>query len=320
MHDLRIMIIGGTGSLGKTLIRKYQDDNRILVVSRDELKHVDLKKSGKVNDNVRFKIGDVKDMRSIVSAISEFSPSVVINAAAMKHVPICEDNAYESVKVNIIGHQNVIEAVDGAAETVKTLTFISTDKACRPSNVYGMCKAISERLYLDYARRKIDTKVCVVRYGNVLESSGSVIPFFKKLIEDGADYLPITHFEMTRFLISLDLATALIDWAYYSTDSHGKIAVPKIKSMKIVDIAECLIRSYQKEDKVLLKEVGVRFGEKLHEELISSDEWGRTEKSLDNYLIGSENVSEERESFNSKDSLMENSEISTFLRENNVIK
>ena len=297
-----------------------------MVVSRDEHKHVDLMKSGWVKSNVRFKIGDVKDKQSIVSSMSEFKPNVIINAAAMKHVPICEDNVYESIKVNIIGHQNVIECVNSHRsknllnqDRLETLMFISTDKACKPVNVYGMCKAISERLYIDYAQQQSGIKVCLVRYGNVLESTGSVIPLFKKMIESGAESLSITDSRMTRFLLSLEQACELIDWAYYHPSSHGKIAVPKIKSMRVIDIARCLIDSYKKTDRVKLKTVGVRPGEKIHEELISSDEWGRTERSLDNYLIGTEKIDDERKSFNSENSLMDESEIFYFLKENGVV-
>ena len=139
------------------------------------------------------------------------------------------------------------------------------------------------------------------------------------MIESGAESLSITDSRMTRFLLSLEQACELIDWAYYHPSSHGKIAVPKIKSMRVIDIARCLIDSYKKTDRVKLKTVGVRPGEKIHEELISSDEWGRTERSLDNYLIGTEKIDDERKSFNSENSLMDESEIFYFLKENGVV-
>ena len=148
MKNKKILIIGGTGALGKTLISRYQDTNSILIFSRDEHKHVVMQKDTQYNDNVDYKIGDVKDRDSIRNSIDDFKPDVVINTAALKHVPICENNSFESVNVNILGHQNVIEAVKRSNHKIETLIFISTDKACKPINIYGMCKAISEKFVL----------------------------------------------------------------------------------------------------------------------------------------------------------------------------
>ena len=185
MNNKKIMIIGGTGALGKTLLKRYSSNNIILIFSRDEHKHVNIQKGPLHNKNVHYIIGDVKDRDSIRNAIDDFQPHVVINTAALKHVPICESNAYESVKVNIIGHQNIIDVIKRSNHRIETLIFVSTDKACKPINIYGMCKAISERLYIDFANKQTDIKTCLVRYGNVLESTGSVIPFFKKLLKNG---------------------------------------------------------------------------------------------------------------------------------------
>ena len=169
----------------------------------------------------------------------------------------------------------MIECVS-ESKGIETLIFVSTDKACKPINVYGMCKAISERLYVNFAEKQKDIKVVLVRYGNVLESTGSVIPYFKSLLNKDLDYLPITDEKMTRFLLTLEQATELIDWAYFHTESHGKIAIPKIKSLKIVDIAKALGKFYGKEN-IELREIGIRPGEKIHEEMISDEEWMRTE-------------------------------------------
>ena len=152
---------------------------------------------------------------------------------------------------------------------------------------------------------------------NVLESTGSVIPFFKSLLETDCNYLPITHFDMTRFLLTLEQATELIDWAYDFDGSHGKIAIPKVKSLKITDVANVLKNFYKKD--VDLKEIGVRAGEKLHEEMISNEEWLRTEEH-ENFLIGNKNIRNERKSYNSYDSLMDSSEAYTFLKKSEVIK
>jgi len=274
IRDKKIVIIGGTGALGKALIEKYYYKNKkIIVFSRDEHKHVDLLKK---YDKLESHLGDIRDKDSIRNCFEKHKPDIVINTAALKHVPICESNSMESVKTNILGHQNVIEVMREFKD-IETLVFVSTDKACKPINIYGMCKAISEKLYSNYAETETTTKVVTVRYGNVLESTGSVIPYFKELLEENSSFLPITHTDMTRFLITLDDAVNLIDWAYNHPTSHGKIAVPKIKSMTMVDLAKCLIHSVDKTNQVELKVVGIRPGEKLHEEMISEEEWFRTE-------------------------------------------
>jgi len=312
IKNKKILIIGGTGALGKTLVKRYYDSNEIIVLSRDEHKHYHLQKE---YPNVHSIIGDVKDKGSIKNCLFRFKPQIVINAAALKHVPICEDDPFESVKTNIMGHQNVIESVTEVGNT-ETLIFVSTDKACNPINVYGMCKSISESLYIEYAKQQDVPKVVLVRYGNVLESTGSVIPFFKSLLEKGCDSLPITHKDMTRFLLSLEQATDLIDWAYGCEYSHGKIAIPKIKALKVTDIANVLIKSYGLD--IPLKYIGIRRGEKLHEEMISNEEWMRTEE-YENFLISNEYIRDEQKSYNSFDSLMDSSEAHNFLKESGVV-
>lgn len=314
MKNKKILIIGGTGALGKTLLKRYYDNNEVIVFSRDEHKHYHLLKEYK---DIVSVIGDVKDKNSVMNVLLQYNPHIVINAAALKHVPICEDNPYESVKTNIIGHQNVIECVNTYGK-VESLIFVSTDKACKPINVYGMSKAISEQLYVSYAKKQLNTKVVLVRYGNVLESTGSVIPYFKDLLKDSkTTYLPITHSEMTRFLLTLEQATDLINWAYDYEYSHGKIAIPKVKSLKVTDIANVLIKSYNVD--CSLKEIGIRPGEKLHEEMISSEEWLRTEEHADFLLIGNENINTEQHSYNSLDYLMDSSDAYKFLKNSGVI-
>ena len=263
-------------------------------------------------------IGDIKDRDSIWNAIETYKPHIVINTAALKHVTVCQTDPYESVKVNIIGHQNLIEVLKRCKHKVETLIFISTDKACKPINVYGMCKAISENLYVDFANRQNDIKVCLVRYGNVLNSNGSVIPLFKRLLKEGCKYLPITDTRMTRFLLPLEEAINLIDWTYNNPTSHGKIAVPKVKSFKITDIAKAIVKSvYGDENAIPLKTVGIRPGEKLHEEMISEEEWMKTEEQ-ENYLITTKHLNDCVNSYNSYDSLMDNKDVYDFLELNNI--
>ena len=315
MKDKKILILGGTGALGKSLIKRYYDKNRIIILSRDEHKHVHLMKK---YDKLISHLGDIRDKDSLRNCFDKYRPDVVINTAALKHVPICETNSMESVKTNILGHQNVIETIKEFND-IETLIFISTDKACKPINIYGMCKAISEKLYSNYAETETNTKVVMVRYGNVLESTGSVIPYFKSILESGNAKLPITHLDMTRFLLTLDDAVELIDWTYDHPTSHGKIAVPKIKSMKIIDLARCLIKAYGLKGRVGLEIVGVRPGEKLHEEMISQEEWFRTEDDK-NYLINNLPIHNDMWSYNSADTLMNIEDSYKFLQKSGVIQ
>tara|TARA_R110000737_G_scaffold289029_1_gene295637 strand:- start:945 stop:1913 length:969 start_codon:yes stop_codon:yes gene_type:complete len=322
MENKKILIIGGTGALGKTLIKRYINNNQIMVLSRDEHKHVNLEKEYSSISNLTFKIGDVKDINSIRNAVEDYKPHIVINTAALKHVPICEHNPYESVNVNILGHQNLIQSIKRSNHRIETLMFISTDKACAPINVYGMCKAISERLYIDYAEQQKEIKVCLVRYGNVLESTGSVIPYFKKLLKEKVDKLPITDMRMTRFLLTLDRACDLIDFAYDREDTHGCICIPKVKSFTIPSIAKALIKWYNLSYNSKcegLKEIGIRPGEKLHEAMISEIEWMRTIDVGNNYLITNKIQTTQSKSYNSLDALMPDEEVYEFLKTSKVL-
>ena len=317
MKNQTILIIGGTGALGQTLTKRYLvGNNKIIVFSRDEHKQVNLAHKF---PEVIFQIGDVKDKESVMQALNEYKPDVVINTAALKHVPVCEDNPYESVKTNIIGHKNLIDCVNLSNHQIKTLMFISTDKACKPINVYGMCKAISERLYVDFANKQKDIKVVLCRYGNVLGSTGSVVPFFKKLLDAGATELPITHKEMTRFLITLEESVDLIEWSFNHPDSHGNIIVPRLESMKMTDLAKQLGKSYGIDD-IKLNYVGIRPGEKLHEEMVSLEESLRS-KTFDKYFMITDNViNEDAWSFASDTVIMEADNVEQFLKNKKVIK
>jgi len=315
MKNKKILIIGGTGALGKTLIKNYYQTNKIIVMSRDEHKHVTLMKN---YPDVKFQIGDVKDKDSIMQSLNEYKPEIVINTAALKHVPVCEMNAYESVKTNIIGHQNLIDCVSLSNHQIETLIFISTDKACKPINVYGMCKAIAEKLYVNFANKQNEIKVITARYGNVLESTGSVIPFFKKLLKENCESLPITHENMTRFLLTLDSAVNLIDWAYHHKESHGNIIVPKVNSLKIVDVANELAKSIR-EDSVPLKFVGIRPGEKIHEEMISHEESIRCIEYEDYYMITNKVVNQKVWVYSSKDNVLDKDNVGKFLKDRGVL-
>lgn len=278
----RYLIFGGSGSLGTTLITRLIKENNICVFSRDESKHWALKNRFN-NKNVSFMIGDIRDKNRVREAINRYKPNVIIIAAALKHVDICELSPDESIKTNIIGPQNIANIVEENAEEyskfLQTVLMVSTDKACAPINVYGMSKAIAERVVLEKARTIDNIKFCAVRYGNVLESRGSIIPLFLYQAKHD-EYLTVTREDMTRFLMTLDESVDLI-LDCISTAENGELYVPKLKAMKIVDLAEIFSKRYNKPVKI----VGIRSGEKIHESMINETESLRTVEMGTKFVI-----------------------------------
>jgi len=261
-----ILITGGTGSFGHryvtTLLEKFKP-KRLVIFSRDELKQYEMAITFKGHEKVlRFFIGDVRDSSRLKEAMRGID--YVIHAAALKHVPIAEYNPMECIKTNIHGAENVIQAaLDCNVEKVMAL---STDKAANPINLYGATKLASDKLFVaanNMAGGR--TKFSVVRYGNVVGSRGSVVPFFNKLINDKAEFLPITHNEMTRFWITLQQGVDFVLTCMARMDG-GEIFIPKIPSVKIVDLAHAMA------PKLPIKIVGIRPGEKLHEIMCPSDD------------------------------------------------
>ncbi|ARJ56243.1 UDP-N-acetylglucosamine 4,6-dehydratase (inverting) [Campylobacter cuniculorum] len=260
-----ILITGGTGSFGKTytriLLQNYKP-NRIIIYSRDELKQSEM--ANVFNDKcMRYFIGDVRDLDRLNTAMRDVD--FVIHAAALKQVPIAEYNPMECIKTNINGAQNVIEAC--FKNGVQKCVALSTDKACNPINLYGATKLASDKIFVaaNNIAGKFQTRFSVARYGNVIGSRGSVIPLFKKLIAEGVRELPITDERMTRFWISLEDGVKFV-LSSFEKMHGGEIFIPKIPSMKIVDLAHALAPNLGK------KIVGIRAGEKLHEIMISSDD------------------------------------------------
>ena len=284
-----VLILGGTGTLGTALTNRYHRDNKIIIFSRNELKQ----EAMKVNyPDIIYRVGDVKDRDSIKRVLYEFNPEVVVNTAAVKTVWVAQDNPYEAVLTNIIGHQNLIDCIkEKLIKPVESVIFISTDKACNPINVYGQTKAISEQIYVKFAKESTDIKVVLCRYGNVLNSTGSLIPLFQGMIFNEFKSLPITSYEMTRFLLPLEHAIDLIDWAYAHPDSHGRVVVPKLRSIKIIDFINAIIKSTGKKD-IKIHKIPIRDGEKLHEEMISTMEFQRVKEFDKYYLIGPERLNE----------------------------
>lgn len=260
--DKVVLVTGGTGSFGKKFIKKALTlgVKKIIVFSRDELKQYEMKQEF-TDDRIRFFIGDVRDKDRLYRAFD--GVDIVIHAAAMKHVDACEYNPFEAVKTNINGAQNIIEAaIDRGVERVIAL---STDKACSPVNLYGATKLASDKLFVAanaYVGEK-KTRFSVVRYGNVVGSRGSVVPFFKKIKETGT--VPVTDERMTRFWITLDHGVQFV-LDNLERMQGGEVFVPKIPSMKVTDLAKAIAPECE------IEIIGIRPGEKLHEAMIMEDD------------------------------------------------
>lgn len=267
LNNKSILITGGTGSLGKALTRRifqeYPSVKRLVIFSRDEQKQFQMAQEfPKTNyPAIRFFIGDVRDKQRLVRAMNGID--FVIHAAAMKHVHIAEYNPQECIKTNVTGAENVIDA---CLETrVERVVALSTDKACAPINLYGATKLTSDKLFVaaNNIRGKNPIRFSVVRYGNVMGSNGSVIPFFLNKRKEG--YLPITDPQMTRFNISLDEGVDMVLHAL-ETAWGGELFVPKIPSYRLLDIAKAIAPEIEH------RIVGIRPGEKIHEEMITSSD------------------------------------------------
>lgn len=267
LNNQSVLITGGTGSFGKMftklILSRYPKVKKLIILSRDEQKHFQMAQDYPESQfpQMRYFIGDVRDKKRLVRAFE--GVDIVIHAAAMKHVHLAEYNPMECVKTNIIGAENVIDA---ALEThVKKVVALSTDKAAAPINLYGATKLASDKLFIAANNIKggRDIQFSVVRYGNVMGSNGSVMPFFLKKKKEGV--LPITDMAMTRFNISLEDGCEMVFFALANA-LGGEIFVPKIPSYRIPDVAEAIGPECEK------KVVGIRPGEKLHEEMITSSD------------------------------------------------
>ena len=278
LNNKTVLVTGGTGSFGKMFIKKVLKTNvkKVIVFSRDELKQYEMAQNCK-DKRLRFFIGDVRDKERLQRAFD--GVDIVIHAAAMKHVEACEYNPFEAVKTNIYGAQNIIEAaIDRGVDRVIAL---STDKAAAPVNLYGATKLASDKLFIaanSYVGEK-QTKFSVVRYGNVVGSRGSVIPFFEKKKESGV--LPVTDERMTRFWITLDKGVQFVLDSLERMHG-GEIFVPKIPSMSIIDLATAIGPECE------IEFVGIRPGEKLHEVMITQDDARNTMEYDEYYVIAPE--------------------------------
>jgi len=338
LEGKRVLVTGGTGSLGKVLIRRLLSGElgqlkKITVFSRDEAKQhamrVAYQQKRAATDEIiyrnfeqvlEFRIGDVRDFHGVAAVLR--NADVVFNAAALKQVPACEYFPYEAVQTNIIGPENIVRAIREHNLPIETVVGVSTDKACKPVNVMGMTKAIQERVFL---RANLDcpgTRFICVRYGNVLASRGSVIPLFHDQIRGGGP-VTVTTSDMTRFLLSLDRAVDTI-FAALRCANRGETFIPRVPSARVLDIAEALIGDRPIQTSV----IGVRPGEKIHEILVSEEESHRT-VARDAYYVILPVLPELRaatgamptlkKEYSSADDLMTKTEVAEMLRKHRLM-
>jgi FlaA1/EpsC-like NDP-sugar epimerase len=291
----RVLVTGGTGSLGKAVVRRLLTGelgkpDRVVVFSRDEAKQHEMRMQwlnrGAATDEViyrdyrnvlEFRIGDVRDFESIYAAVA--SADVVFHAAALKQVPSCEYVPMEAIKTNVLGAANVVRAIQSPSTHVEVAIAISTDKACKPVNVMGMTKALQERIFITANLGQSKTRFLCVRYGNVISSRGSVVPLFLEQIERGGP-VTVTEEKMTRFLLTLDTAVdTVFDAARFGL--AGETYIPKLPSAYVMDVARALVG----ERRVSIEVVGVRPGEKVDEVMVSEEEIARTIERDRYYVI-----------------------------------
>jgi FlaA1/EpsC-like NDP-sugar epimerase len=328
-----ILVTGGTGSLGKVLVRRLLSSElgvprKIIVFSRDEAKQHEMRISYMnkyaATDEIifrnfqrmlEFRIGDVRDFHSVAQVLH--GVDVVFNAAALKQVPTCEYFPYQAVMTNIGGPENIVRAIQELNLPVQTVVGVSTDKACKPVNVMGMTKSLQERIFIQANMRCLQTRFICVRYGNVLASRGSVIPLFHDQIRNGGP-VTITTSDMTRFLLSLDQAVDTI-FAAYKDANPGETYIPRVPSARVTDLAAALIGGRPIQTVI----TGIRPGEKLHEILISEEEGNRSVERGNYYAIlpmlpelndGKEYTAALQKEFSSADNVMSPSEVMDMLR------
>ena len=282
LEDKRILVVGGTGSLGKVLVRRILSNelgrpSKVVILSRDEAKQHAMRTEylnkqvttdeviyNNFRNILEFRIGDVRNYADVCSGLRD--ADVVINAAALKQVPVCEYFPHQAIQTNCLGPAHIVRAIRENDYSVQTVVAVSTDKACKPVNVMGMTKAIQERIFTSANILINKTRFCCVRYGNVLASRGSVIPLFHHQIKAGGP-VTLTSANMTRFLLSIDQAVDTV-FTVLTDAAPGEIYVPIVPSATIENIAKALIGTRQIE----IKNVGVRPGEKMHEILVSEEE------------------------------------------------
>jgi UDP-N-acetylglucosamine 4,6-dehydratase len=311
MNNKTILVFGGTGSLGYGITKRYINTNKIYNFSRDECKHWNMKLDFNHHKNLNLIIGDIINKQKVENSIIRVNPDIIIIAAAMKHVDQCEINAEQCLNTNLLGVKNILDTIELHKDKLdlKITLFVSTDKACSPINTYGMAKAISEQLMIEKAYYLKQIKFVNVRYGNVLNSRGSIIPLLHNIgKDDNKGNFILTHKDMTRFVMTLEQSVDLIEYAILNGDS-GETIIPELISMKVKDLLEIFSEKYNKP----IKETFVRPGEKMLESLINPTQAGRIIKNGNYHHIKS--IFEFNETIDSEKLIDYNSKINPLSKE-----
>ena len=285
MNNKTILVFGGTGSLGYEITKRYIENNNIYNFSRDECKHWNMKLDFNHHTNLNFIIGDIVNKQKVENSILRVNPDIIIIAAAMKHVDQCEINQEQCINTNMMGVKNILDTIELHKDNIKldTVLFVSTDKACSPINTYGMAKAISEQLMIEKAYYLKQIKFVNIRYGNVLNSRGSIIPLLHNIGKDEKkEHFILTHKDMTRFVMTLEQSVDLIEYAILNAES-GDVVIPELISMNVIDLLEIFSEKYKKPIKI----TSIRPGEKMLESLINPTQSGRIVKKNSYYHIKS---------------------------------
>ena len=318
-----ILVFGGTGSLGYEITKRYIDNNQIYNFSRDECKHWAMKLDFCNNKNLHFIIGDIINKDKVLNSILRVDPDIIIIASAMKHVDQCEINQEQCLNTNLLGVKNILEIIELHKNILKVncVLFVSSDKACSPINTYGMCKAISEQLIIEKAYYVPSIKFINIRYGNVLNSRGSIIPLLNNIgTDDNKKYFPLTNKDMTRFVMTLEQSVDLIEYSILNGIS-GDTIIPELISMKVIDLLELFSEKYKKP----IKEIPIRPGEKMMESLINETQSVRVEKHTNYYHISSifkfdkEILSKNMIDYNSKMNPLTKDKLKVFLEKNDLL-
>jgi FlaA1/EpsC-like NDP-sugar epimerase len=318
----KIFFFGGSGSLGNAFIRRYIDKNEIVVYSRDENKHWKMSLEYN-NPNLSFIIGDIRDKERLENSIIRENPDYIIIASALKHIDRCEFAVHESYQTNFLGTMNILNVVEkntNALSNLKSVLFVSTDKACEPTNVYGMCKALSEAAVIEKSLYIKSIKFVNIRYGNVLNSRGSIIPLLHEIGNDtNRKSFTLTHEEMTRFVMTLDQSIDLIEHAIVFAES-GDIVIPELTSMKVKHMLEIFSDLYKKP----IELTTIRPGEKMLESLISETQSYRLVKGSEGYSYikppyKNINTTESIKNYNSKINPLSKDELYKYLEEKKLI-
>lgn len=282
IHNKKILLFGGSGSLGNKFIETYIDNNTIVNYSRDECKHWQMSLKYKT-DRLSFIIGDIRDYARVETSILREQPNIIVIMAALKHIDRCEYAIEECIKTNFNGPMNVLNVVESNIDRLNSLecvVFVSTDKACEPTNAYGMAKALAEAAMVEKSLFIKKCKFVNIRYGNVLNSRGSIIPILHEKGNDpSVKEFTLTHPDMTRFVMTLEQSVALIEHAILHAES-GDTVIPELISMRLVDLMEIFSEKYGKPIKI----TGLRPGEKMLESLISETQSMRLVNGPDGYM------------------------------------